>query len=110
MSFSRGSGYALGWVHRHPERVLSLSIGDYPAREIRLPVSVAETLVAGVVQVDDLRPVRELPPAELEVPRPGGEPAQPLDAAAGDLRAVAFDHHDVAEDEHGGDWSITIEQ
>jgi pimeloyl-ACP methyl ester carboxylesterase len=47
MTFSRGTGYALGWVERHPGRVLSLAIGDYPAREIRIPVTVAESLMQG---------------------------------------------------------------
>lgn len=45
MTFSRGSGYAFGWIDEHRERVLSLSIGDYPAREIAIPVTVADTLL-----------------------------------------------------------------
>lgn len=45
MAFSRGSGYAFGWIEEHRERVLSLSIGDYPAREIAIPVAVADTLL-----------------------------------------------------------------
>jgi non-heme chloroperoxidase len=45
MTFSRGTGYAFGWIDEHRERVLSLSIGDYPAREIAIPVTVADTLL-----------------------------------------------------------------
>jgi len=47
MTFSRGSGYAYGWVEQHRERVRSLSIGDYPGREIKVPVEVAEGLMRG---------------------------------------------------------------
>lgn len=47
MTFSRGSGYAFGWIDRNRDRVLSLSIGDYPGREIRVPVTVAESLMQG---------------------------------------------------------------
>jgi pimeloyl-ACP methyl ester carboxylesterase len=46
MTFSRGTGYTFGWIEQHRERVLSLSIGDYPAREIAIPVSIADSLLA----------------------------------------------------------------
>jgi len=45
MTFSRGTAYTFGWIEQHPERVLSLSIGDYPAREIAIPVAVADSLL-----------------------------------------------------------------
>lgn len=47
MTFSRGTGYTFGWIEEHRERVLSLAIGDYPAREIAIAVSVADTLLDG---------------------------------------------------------------
>jgi len=37
MTFSRGTTYALGWAVAHPERVVSLAIGDYVPEEIVLP-------------------------------------------------------------------------
>jgi pimeloyl-ACP methyl ester carboxylesterase len=37
MTFSRGTSYALGWAVEHPDRVLSLAIGDYVPAEIVLP-------------------------------------------------------------------------
>lgn len=37
MTFSRGTTYAIAWVLAHPDRVLSLSIGDYVPAEIVLP-------------------------------------------------------------------------
>jgi pimeloyl-ACP methyl ester carboxylesterase len=36
-SYSRGTAYALGWAVTHPGRVLSISIGDYTARQVRVP-------------------------------------------------------------------------
>lgn len=47
MTFSRGTGYTFGWIEGHRERVLSLSIGDYPAREIAIAVTVADSLLEG---------------------------------------------------------------
>jgi non-heme chloroperoxidase len=47
MTFSRGTCYALGWVAGNRWRVRSLSIGDYPAREIAIPPPVADRLLAG---------------------------------------------------------------
>ncbi|MCB0997630.1 MAG: alpha/beta fold hydrolase [Acidimicrobiales bacterium] len=41
-SYSRGTSYALGWATRHPEQVASLTIGDYPARQIKPPAWFAE--------------------------------------------------------------------
>ena len=37
MTFSRGTTYAIAWAVQHPDRVLSLSIGDYVPAEIVLP-------------------------------------------------------------------------
>ena len=37
MTFSRGTTYALGWAVAHPDRVLTLAIGDYVPEEIVLP-------------------------------------------------------------------------
>ncbi len=36
-SYSRGTGYSLGWAITHPERVLSVTIGDYFAGHVRVP-------------------------------------------------------------------------
>lgn len=47
MTFSRGTCYALGWVARNLGRVRSLSIGDYPAREIAIAPPVADRLLDG---------------------------------------------------------------
>lgn len=46
-TFSRGTPYGLGFAFARPDRVLSVSIGDYPAREIGLPPGVADSLAAG---------------------------------------------------------------
>ena len=46
-TFSRGTPYGLGFAFRRPDRVLTVSIGDYPAREIGLPDGVADSLAAG---------------------------------------------------------------
>jgi pimeloyl-ACP methyl ester carboxylesterase len=45
-SYSRGTAYALGWAVANPERVLSVSIGDYPARQIRIPPELVEKFSA----------------------------------------------------------------
>lgn len=45
MTFSRGTCYALGFCAEHRERVLSLTIGDYPAREIGLTAEVGDMLL-----------------------------------------------------------------
>jgi non-heme chloroperoxidase len=45
MTFSRGTSYALAWCGAHPDRVLSLTIGDYPAREIGLTPEIANRLL-----------------------------------------------------------------
>jgi non-heme chloroperoxidase len=37
MTFSRGTTYGIGWAVAHPQRVLSISIGDYVPAEIVLP-------------------------------------------------------------------------
>jgi non-heme chloroperoxidase len=37
MTFSRGTTYAIAWALTHPDRVLSLAIGDYVPAEIVLP-------------------------------------------------------------------------
>jgi non-heme chloroperoxidase len=37
MTFSRGTTYAIAWAVAHPDRVLSLAIGDYVPAEIVLP-------------------------------------------------------------------------
>lgn len=42
MTFSRGTCYALAWAADNPDRVLSVAIGDYPAREIVLPDGVPD--------------------------------------------------------------------
>jgi non-heme chloroperoxidase len=45
MTFSRGTCYSLAWCGAHSDRVLSLTIGDYPAREIGLTPETAERLL-----------------------------------------------------------------
>jgi non-heme chloroperoxidase len=47
MSFSRGTTYALGWAMAHPERVRSISIGDYVPAEIVLPDEHVHLLLEG---------------------------------------------------------------
>lgn len=47
MTFSRGTAYALTWALRHPDRVRSLSIGDYIPQEIPLPDEVRIRLLDG---------------------------------------------------------------
>jgi len=47
MSFSRGTCYALAWACDHPDRVLSVAIGDYPAREIVFPDGSLDGFMAG---------------------------------------------------------------
>jgi pimeloyl-ACP methyl ester carboxylesterase len=46
-TFSRGTPYGLGFAFARPDQVLSVTIGDYPAREIGLPAGVADTLATG---------------------------------------------------------------
>lgn len=45
MTFSRGTCSALAWCADNSDRVRSLSIGDYPAREIGLSADVMSTLL-----------------------------------------------------------------
>ena len=47
MTFSRGTCYALGWTEQHPGRVRSISIGDYPAREIPISPDIHPTFSLG---------------------------------------------------------------
>lgn len=47
MTFSRGTSYGLFWAVAHPQRVASLAIGDYPARELRVPVEANERFLNG---------------------------------------------------------------
>ena len=47
VTFSRGTCYALRWAADHRDRVRSLAIGDYPAREIALPEESVASFVAG---------------------------------------------------------------
>lgn len=55
-TFSRGTGYALGWAVRNPGRVVSVAIGDYLAQEIRPPEGWAEPFLKGKWRG---RPVRD---------------------------------------------------
>ena len=41
-SYSRGTAYALGWATTHPGRVLSVTIGDYGARQVLVPAEHRE--------------------------------------------------------------------
>jgi non-heme chloroperoxidase len=47
MTFSRGTTYALGWLVEHPDRVLSVAIGDYVPAEIVLPDPHIHRLLEG---------------------------------------------------------------
>ncbi|WP_395310323.1 alpha/beta fold hydrolase [Mycobacterium sp. AMU20-3851] len=47
MTFSRGTTYALTWALAHPDRVRSISIGDYTPAEIKLTEDVMLGLLAG---------------------------------------------------------------
>jgi pimeloyl-ACP methyl ester carboxylesterase len=45
-SYSRGTAYALGWAVTHPDQVRSVTIGDYGARQVRVPVEHRESFSA----------------------------------------------------------------
>ncbi len=47
MTFSRGTTYAIAWAVEHPDRVRSISIGDYVPAEIVLPETHARRLLDG---------------------------------------------------------------
>jgi non-heme chloroperoxidase len=47
VTFSRGTAYGLEYASRHPDRILTVAIGDYPAREIRPPEGWSEPFIAG---------------------------------------------------------------
>jgi pimeloyl-ACP methyl ester carboxylesterase len=47
VTFSRGTSYAVAWALAHPDRVLSLAIGDYTPEERVLPPRVAHRLLSG---------------------------------------------------------------
>jgi non-heme chloroperoxidase len=46
VSYSRGTSYALGWAIAHPDRVVSIVIGDYPALQIVVPEEHREAFCA----------------------------------------------------------------
>ena len=47
VTFSRGTSYAVAWAIEHPDRVRSLSIGDYVPEERVLPDGAASALLDG---------------------------------------------------------------
>jgi non-heme chloroperoxidase len=47
VTFSRGTSYAVAWTLAHPDRVLSLAIGDYIPEERVLPGDVSRFLLDG---------------------------------------------------------------
>lgn len=47
MTFSRGTCYALRWCERTDRRVRSVTIGDYPGREIPMTSLTADSFLAG---------------------------------------------------------------
>jgi non-heme chloroperoxidase len=47
VTFSRGTSYAIAWALEHPERVLSVAIGDYVPEERVLPSEVSRRLLDG---------------------------------------------------------------
>ncbi|HZA77991.1 MAG TPA: alpha/beta hydrolase [Acidimicrobiales bacterium] len=46
-TFSRGTAYGLGFAFAHPDQVLTVSIGDYHAREIGIPGEWPDAFVQG---------------------------------------------------------------
>jgi non-heme chloroperoxidase len=74
MAFSRGTCYALEWASENPERVLSMSIGDYPAREVVLPDGFYDGFMAsnwrGTPVADRISPVAVSGIARESVGRP----------------------------------------
>ena len=47
MTFSRGTSYAIAWTLEHPDRVLSLSIGDYIPEERVVPSERSRIVLDG---------------------------------------------------------------
>lgn len=47
VTFSRGTAYGLGFAFAHPDQVLTVSIGDYHAREIGIPGEWPDAFVQG---------------------------------------------------------------
>jgi pimeloyl-ACP methyl ester carboxylesterase len=47
VTFSRGTSYAVDWTLAHPERVRSLSMGDYIPEERVLPEAISHRLLDG---------------------------------------------------------------
>jgi non-heme chloroperoxidase len=47
VTFSRGTSYAVGWALGHPDRVQSLSIGDYVPEERTVTADEARNLIDG---------------------------------------------------------------
>jgi pimeloyl-ACP methyl ester carboxylesterase len=47
VTFSRGTSYAIGWALGHPDRVLSIAIGDYVPEEIVLTTTQSQHLLDG---------------------------------------------------------------
>ncbi|MDT5094568.1 MAG: hypothetical protein QOH60_3931 [Mycobacterium sp.] len=47
VTFSRGTSYAIAWALEHPDRVRSISIGDYVPEEKVLPEGAARFLLDG---------------------------------------------------------------
>jgi pimeloyl-ACP methyl ester carboxylesterase len=60
-SFSRGTGYAMRWATRHPDRVASYCIGDYPPAQIVPPAWFQEKTLTSKWRG---RPVNERMPVE----------------------------------------------
>ena len=47
-SYSRGTAYALRWAVDHPQRLASITVGDYPAAQIAPPHEVIPKLQANI--------------------------------------------------------------
>jgi pimeloyl-ACP methyl ester carboxylesterase len=125
VTYSRGTSYGLAWAFRHPDQVVSITIGDYPAAQIVPPDWFAETMASRRWR---RRPITDIMPREAidamvadavsiefwnelgEIDRPvllirGGAPGAMVDAAmearyrraVADLRVVGFDQsgHDL---------------
>jgi non-heme chloroperoxidase len=60
ISYSRGTSYALAWAFAHPDQVVSITVGDYPAAQI-LPAEQYWSMMA--TRKVRGRPVSEVMPA-----------------------------------------------
>lgn len=75
VTYSRGTTYGLGWALGHLDRVVTITVGDYPARQIVPPAALAEYVAT--------RSWRRRPMAERM-------PATAVEAMVADAEAIEF--------------------